>query len=289
MTNPPKYNTRFAPCCACDKEEAEGYLTRPAEIYLASRRAFLRTALASGLAVALLPLGAEEAQADMFRPSAADQKRLGEQAAQEALRKYREITDSRARSFRKVGETLVGALDPKRRGPWDYRFRVLQSKEVNAFALPGGNMFIHTALLDRIQSADELAGVTAHEIEHVRGEHWARRVEEETKRRLGIAVLLGVTRAGRDWQMVAGAANGLLSLSYSRKDEDSADSNGLQNMVDAGYDPEGMIDLFQTLQKAGGGDGGTPEFLRTHPMTRDRIRRTEARIAKLRGEAPDRR
>lgn len=78
----------------------------------------------------------------------------------------------------------------------------------------------------------------------------------------------------------AGAANSLLTLDYSRKDEDQADDSGLMNMFRSGFEPRGMLALFQTLKSAGG-DGGTPEFLRSHPLTQSRIDRTTERIRKL--------
>ena len=163
-------------------------------------------------------------------------------------------------------------------------FRVMNSKEVNAFALPGGPMFIFTGLLDRIQSADELAAVTGHELAHVREEHWARQYESEIERTLGLELLLGVTRTNGVISDLARAANGLYSLTYSRKEEDQADEKGLANINAAGYDPAGMIDLFETLKKAMGNKDEGPNFLRSHPLTDDRIRRTKERIAKLRPE-----
>jgi beta-barrel assembly-enhancing protease len=265
--------------CGCHR--AAEFLEKPTAAYLESRRAFLRKLMVSGLTVAALPfLIEEEANADLFRPSASDQKKLGEQAAQEVVKKYRVVNDSRARKFNRIGTRLVNALPSDVREKWDYRFRVVESKDVNAFALPGGNMFMYTGLLDRIGSDDELAAVTAHEIAHVRGEHWARQVEKQQKQKLGLAVILGLTKANRSWQQVAGGLDYFVSLKYSRDDEYNADSNGLKNMVAARFDPRGMIDLFETLQKASGGRSGGPEFLSTHPLTRERIERVEEFIAK---------
>lgn len=245
-----------------------------------SRRELLRGALTAGTVAALPFLLAEEAEADIFRPSVADQKKLGEQAAQQVLQKYKVVTDSRARSFERVGKKLVANMPAQDRSKWDYQFRVVESKDVNAFALPGGNMFIFTGLLDKISSTDELAGVTGHEIAHVRREHWARQYAGQQKRALGLGVLFGLTKANRSVRDIAGIGSSLLSLRYSRDDEFDADKNGLTNMVAANYDPRGMIDLFQTLQQASGGKGGGPEFLSTHPMSRERIERVEEFIAK---------
>ncbi len=253
----------------------------PAQEYISTRRDLLRKMLVGGLTVSTLALWEEEAEAGPFRPSVAEQKKLGKTAAEDILKKHKEVQDDRARSFRRVGTNLIDALPEKERTRWDFSFRVLDNKEVNAFALPGGPMFIYTGLLDRIQSADELAAVTGHELAHVREEHWARQYESEMGRTIGLELLLGVTRTKGAIGDLARAANGLLSLNYSRKEEDQADDKGLQNMNGAGYDPGGMIDLFDTLKKASGNKNEGPDFLRSHPLTENRIRRTRERIEKL--------
>ncbi len=267
------------PGCGC--ERAQEFLAAPTAAYCASRRAFLRSLLVGGLTVATLPLLEAEAHADLFMPSVSDQKRLGAQAAQQVLQKYHVVQDSRARNFEQVGGKLVNALSPRDRGPWDYRFRVVESKEINAFAVPGGNMFMFTGLLDRLHSDDELAAVTGHEMTHVRKQHWAKAVAAQTKRELGLEVLLDLTHAGGGWRTLAGVGDTLLTLKYSRGEEDEADAGGLQNMVAAGYDPHGMLDLFHTLQTATQGQGEPPSFLSDHPLTSERIRRTQERIDRL--------
>jgi predicted Zn-dependent protease len=229
-----------------------------------------------GLSVA----AAGPARADMFTPSVKDQIKLGDQAAADVMGKYRVVNDDRSRRVEDVGRRLVDALSPQERGPWNYRFHVIDSKEINAFALPGGNVFMFTGLYDRIRSEDELAGVMGHELTHVRKEHWAKMAGAQSKREAGLAVILGLAHAGRAWQNIAGLADSMLTLRYSRKDEDQADAGGLQDMVAAGYNPQGMLDLFHTLQQAAGGGGG-PAFLADHPLTTTRIQHTQQRINQL--------
>lgn len=282
-TNPTNESHPAQPLvCASCLDIGEAFLEKPAQAYLETRRAFLKTLLIGGTSATLLPLLVEEAEADVFTPSAADQKRLGEQAAQEVLQKYKVVKDSRGAEFRNIGEDLIDALSAKDRGEWDYNFRVLDSQEINAFAVPGGNMFLFTGLMEKMKTRDEIAAVTSHEIAHVRRQHWAKATSERAKRALALGLLLRATRAGKTWESLVGVGDSLLSLKFSRKDEDDADNMGLQNMVRARYRPEGMIDLFKTLQAASGGREPV-EFLSDHPMTKDRIKKAEERIRKLSG------
>jgi predicted Zn-dependent protease len=267
--------------CGCGCRHVEAFLAEPSAAYIESRRHFLRRIMVGGLTIATLPLLGPEAEADIFKPSVADQKKMGAQAAAQVMQKYRVVNDDRARRFDRVGKRLVDALSSKDRGTWDYRFRVIESKEINAFALPGGNMFMFTGLMDRIGSDDELAAVTGHEMTHVRKEHWANAVANQQKRELGLAVILGLSHANSAWQSLAGLGDTLFTLKYSRSEEDQADAGGLENMVAAGFDPHGMLDLFRTLQNATKGQGQPPEFLSDHPLTGERIKHTEERIARL--------
>ena len=264
--------------CGCGYTER--FLAEPTTAYLESRRAFLRRLLVGGLSVAALPLLEPHAEADIFTPSVSDQKKAGDQAAAQVMQQYPVVNDSRSSRLNRVGRRLVNALSAKDRGPWDYRFHGIQSSDINAFALPGGNVFMFTGLMDRITSDDELAAVTGHEMTHVRKQHWAKAVANETKRQLGLSLVLGLTHANGAWRTVAGGVDSLLYLKYSRQEEDEADAGGLQDMVQAGYDPHGMLDLFHMLLNATHG-GNPPEFLSDHPLTQERITRTQQRIDKL--------
>ncbi len=257
-----------------------GWSAPEATLIVHSRRAFLKSALASGVTAALCATAAAT-RADWFTPSIAEQKKLGLQAARQVTEKYREVSGPRAQHFTEIGERLVAALSARDRKTWDYRFYVLESKEINAFALPGGPMFMFTGLMDRVHSDDEVAAVTGHEMTHVRKQHWAKAAGDQQKRSIGLGLLLGAARAGQTLQLFAGALDTFVGLNYSRKEEDEADAGGLQNMVDAGFEPHGMLDLFHTLQAASKGKGELPGFLSDHPMTSDRIKRTQQRIDRL--------
>jgi predicted Zn-dependent protease len=253
-----------------------------------SRRRFLRQAALTGVGIATVPLLSQSAYAGGFLGnffgtdtlSPKDQKKMGDQATQQLLKQYKEVHDARASHFNDIGQRLVAALPEKDRQTWDFRFHVLDDKEVNAFALPGGNMFLFTGLYDKMTTDDALAAVTGHEMTHVRKEHWAKRYAQEQKR--GLLLTLGVVllHGGELVQSAAGLYDNVTDLKYSRGEEDIADQGGLQDMVAAGFNPEGMVQLFETLQRvSGNGDG--PSFLSDHPLTSDRIARTRQRIALL--------
>jgi predicted Zn-dependent protease len=214
-----------------------------------------------------------------FNPSVEDQIKLGDQEAAQVMKQYHVVHDYRERELQDVGNRLLDALPSAQRGPWSFRFHVIENKELNAFALPGGNVFMFTGLMDKIHTEDELAAVLGHEMTHVREQHWAKMYSASQKRSLTLGVLLGLSHASRGVQDIASLGNNLLDLRYSRKDEDQADAEGLQDMVDAGYNPKGMLDLFHTLQSAGGGGGAA--FLSDHPLTKDRIKHTQERIDAL--------
>ncbi|MES2460425.1 MAG: M48 family metalloprotease [Armatimonadota bacterium] len=264
--------------------EAEQALTSCCAL---SRRGFVtRSMLASaGLVVAptvlMEALAARPAEAvQLFKkPSPADQKKLGQQAAQQVLKQYREVNDSRATHFRAMGQRLVSALSKEDQNKWDYNFRVLDSKEVNAFALPGGPMFMFTGLYNLLATDDALAAVTGHEMAHVHKEHWAKAQAKAQERALGIGALLSVLGGGKAAQIGAGVIDSAIGSKFSRSEEDEADKEGFEDMVAANYNPRGMIQLFQVLQKQGGGGG--IEFLASHPMTSNRIKNAEKRIADL--------
>ena len=257
---------------------ASEFLTEPTAEFKYSRRGIIGAAIAGGLATALTLTSQQEAHADLFKPSADDQKKAGEQASAQVLQKYKEVKDSRFRHFDSLGTKLVNALSKKDRGTWDYKFHVIESKEINAFAVPGGNMFMFTGLMDRVATDDELAAVTGHEMTHVRAEHWAKAVAKQSQREAALGILLGLTHAGKIAQLGAGLYNQLTGLAFSRKEEDEADTGGMSNMVKAGYDPHGMIDLFRLLQLASGSNGEPAAFLSDHPLTKDRIRKAQERI-----------
>lgn len=213
------------------------------------------------------------APAQLFKkPSTKDQIKLGRQAADELRRKERVLpaSDYRVRTLRRVGQRLLNTLPSN--DPWEYTFDVIDSKDVNAFALPGGPVFFYTGLFDRLKTEDELAGVLAHELVHVRRQHWASRVAEQQKRNLFLSGLLILGRANQQTASLAGLGNSLYTMQFSRGDENDADTRGFQLLTDAGYNPQGMADVFRMLGSLG---GKQPEFLSDHPSDKNRVSRIE--------------
>lgn len=253
-----------------------------------SRRLFLRNVALTGAGLAVAPFllpSPAEAGGLFAAPSPDDQKKVGDQAAQQVLQKYHELHDARARHFDQIGQRLVNALPSQDRKTWNFRFHVLDSKEINAFALPGGNMFMFTGLYKLLSTDDALAAVTGHEMTHVRKQHWAKASAQQQQRNALLALGLSIFHAGQAAQTIAGLADSAIGLKYSRGEEDQADQGGLENMVAAGYNPQGMIQLFQALQKASGNGGSVAgDFLSDHPLTSDRIKHAEERIAAMKDQ-----
>ncbi len=168
--------------------------------------------------------------------------------------------------------------------PWE--FTLLNSKVINAFALPGGKVFISRGLCEEMTNEAQLAAVVGHEIGHVTARHTSERMSQALGSTIGGAILGGLAGAalgGKDGA-VAGAAGGatvggVVALSFSREQEIEADRLGMRYMEKLNYDPVGAIEVQEILKRAGGG-GKTPEFLSTHPASDTRIAELNKRYAK---------
>ncbi|HEV3121185.1 MAG TPA: M48 family metalloprotease, partial [Isosphaeraceae bacterium] len=185
-------------------------------------------------------------------------------------------TSGAARLVVEVGRRLVERSDASKSAYADnFRFTLLNDREtVNAFALPGGPIFITLGLFEKLDNESQLAGVLGHEIGHVVGRHAA---ENLAKSQLGstIATAIGVGASddrghGRSAMFAAQVADQMFQLRFSRADESEADMLGLTYMTQAGYDPTGMLDLMRILQEVSKGNR-QPEFLSNHPLPETRI------------------
>ncbi|MBN8559673.1 M48 family metalloprotease [Leptolyngbya boryana CZ1] len=182
-----------------------------------------------------------------------------------------------------VGQRIVQRSNASK-SPYTYEFHLLRDpKIVNAFALPGGQVFITAALLGQMKSEAQLAAVFGHEIGHVVGRHGA---EHLAKQQLGSALVTAVGVAasggqdgGQGAAAIAQATNQLVNLRYGRNDESESDRLGLKFMLDAGYDPRGILEVMQILAKSAG-SGRQPEFLSSHPDPGNRLQALKAAIQK---------
>jgi predicted Zn-dependent protease len=181
-------------------------------------------------------------------------------------------TDVRTQEVRKMGNYIV-TNSHAQKGPWKFKFHVLSdAKTVNAFALPGGQIFITRGLLDQLQTEAQLAGVLSHEMGHVIQRHSAQQMAKgQLGQMLVLATQVGVdSDQGYGAAMIANVVNQMMQLRYSRNDELEADQWGLILMAQAGYDPRAMLEVMEILERAAGSGHG-PEMLQTHPYPENRI------------------
>ena len=176
-----------------------------------------------------------------------------------------------------VGQKLVTNSVAKQTN-YQYDFHLLKdSQTINAFALPGGQIFITYALFSKLENEDQLAGVLGHEIGHVVGRHSAERMAKQGLTETfvsGVAVGLDPNTA----QGAAAIAN-VINMSYGRDDELESDELGVRFMIDAGYNPIELIGVMEIL-KAAAGPNKTPERMSTHPDPENRIEKIKQAIKK---------
>ncbi len=201
--------------------------------------------------------------------STRDEVRIGRQASANIERQFRvEVTSADADRVKKIGERLLLHCDPRPGVP--YTFKVLDMPEVNAASLPGGPVYVYKGILDLIGDDDDaLACVIGHELGHINGRHLAKQYTKQVQAGLILTVLL--QGRGTAVSELANAGMELLSFKYGRDDENDADRRGVSYAYKAGFDPMGMVRSFQKLQSLEKKNGGDPEWLRNHPLTKARI------------------
>jgi predicted Zn-dependent protease len=188
----------------------------------------------------------------------------------------------------RVGERLVNSTMAKNT-PYQFEFHLLRDdKTVNAFALPGGQIFI-TAKLFSLLNEDQLAGVIGHEIGHVVGRHSNQQMAKG-KAISGVFQAIGMLLSdgsGAGGMQVAQMVGNVVNMKYGREDELESDALGVRFLMDAGYNPEAMIGVMEILAENAGG-GGQPEIMSTHPDPGNRVEHIKAEIANYRAGRPTR-
>jgi len=215
--------------------------------------------------------------------SVQDDIKLGRQAAQEAESQFPLLRDETVRSYVEgVGRRLVAAIPPEFQHPeFQYYFKVVNARDINAFALPGGPMYVNRGMIEAARSEGEMAGVMAHEISHVALRHGTAQATKGQKYSIlgGIAGIAGTILGGPGVGQLAQAPFAVYLLKFSREYETEADVLGAQIMARAGYDPRDLANMFRTIEQQGGGGGG---FLSDHPSPTDRYARINREAQMLR-------
>jgi len=217
---------------------------------------------------------------------AADDVRLGNQASAEAERQFPMLNDSMTdRYVQSVGEKLVAAIPAQfQHSEFDYRFKVVNASDLNAFALPGGPMYVNRGMIQAARNEGELAGVMAHEISHVALRHATAQATKQGswQNQLGMIgmILGGAVLAGQSGAQLGAMGAQAWMTKYSREYESQADTLGAQIMADAGYDPRDLANVFQTIAQQGGSRG--PEWLSSHPDPGNRFQKINREAQLLR-------
>ena len=216
-----------------------------------------------------------------------DDIQLGQQASREVEQHFPILNDSQASIYvQEVGRRLVAAIPPEfQQSQFQYTFKIVNARDINAFALPGGPMYVNRGMIEAAQNEGEMAGVMAHEISHVALRHataQATRQRNPLNQILGIGAILGGAILGGQ----TGAAIGQTIVSgyfmkYSREYETQADILGSQIMARAGYDPRDLANMFRTIERTSGGSRA-PEWLSSHPNPGNRYATIEREAQLLR-------
>ncbi len=205
---------------------------------------------------------------------------MGRQGAQEVVQSLGLVQDSALQAYVSSLGKQMAARSERPQLPWS--FAVVDDPVVNAFALPGGFIFVTRGILGHFNSEAELVAVLGHEIGHVTAKHSVRQISRAQVAQLGLGVGMILKPELAEFGQAAGAGLGLLFLKFGRDDETQADDLGFRYSLDNGYDVREMVSVFKTLGRLSGGGGDrVPEWLSTHPDPGNRVAKTEERIASL--------
>lgn len=220
----------------------------------------------------------------------ADDVKVGRQAAAEVEQQMPILNDSEATSYvSRVGQRLVNNIPEEFRHPeFQYYFKIVNARDINAFALPGGPMYVNRGMIEAARNEGEMAGVMAHELSHVALRHGTAQATKGQKYGLlagilgiGGSIVGGIPGAAAQ---IAGQGVGVYFLKFSREYETEADILGARIMAGAGYDPRDLANMFKTIEQQSGGGGGG--FLSDHPSPANRYEKINQEAQYLRVENP---
>ena len=217
----------------------------------------------------------------------ADDVKLGRQAAAEAEQQFPLLRDAEVNAYvERIGQRLVATIPSDFQQPeFRYYFKVINARDINAFALPGGPMYVNRGMIEAARTEGEMAGVMAHELSHVALRHGTAQATKAGKYQTGAAIagILGTILGGPGLGQIAQAPFAVYFLKYSREYETEADILGARIMANAGYDPRDLANMFRTIEAQGGGGGG---FLSDHPSPANRYARINQEAQYLRVNNP---
>ena len=227
-------------------------------------------------------------------PTEDEEVRISREFRREAKKEFKFVNDPEVERYvDRIGQRILSAMGPH---SFDYRFFVVQDSQLNAFAVPGGTIYMYSGLIERAKSTDEIAGVLGHEITHIKGHHMARSSGPDAISVLSLLSMVLLARSGSGAQ-AAGAVGQAVSatrqIAYSRQLEMEADTLGVRYMTAAGYDPKGSLGFLKTLdQERALSPVDVPPYLMTHPISQERVANMEQVIRSLgktevRSEQPD--
>ncbi|MCA0312501.1 MAG: M48 family metallopeptidase [Candidatus Melainabacteria bacterium] len=202
-----------------------------------------------------------------FQISTAQEEALSTEMDKSVRKQFPVSNDSRAIGFVKV---MMDKLSANAKSPFPITITVLEdSKTVNAFAIPGGRIYVTRGMLNLVDNDAQLAGVLGHELAHVTLRHVSQRVSDQTTAALAVRLMQKLTDKNIEQSRVTNALKYVMFQKFSRDAEYQADQAGLRYMVEAGYDPEGMVQVKDKLLTLSKGSRGL-EFLSSHPDTAKR-------------------
>ncbi|HKA54337.1 MAG TPA: M48 family metallopeptidase [Candidatus Binatia bacterium] len=206
------------------------------------------------------------------------EERLGEAVATQLAPPEQRCTDPARAQV--IDDVLAALTAPLPNSPYTFRVIVVNDPAVNAFAAPGGYIVLFRGLIEQTRTAEELAGVLAHEVQHVLQRHSTRALLQHAATGLLLAALTGDASSTMDYGRES--ARALSTLQYSRRREETADAGGMQMLLAAGIDPMGMITFFESLKEKERTTPAVLQYLSTHPSTDERIEKLKA----LTGQSP---
>lgn len=205
---------------------------------------------------------------------------LGQQLSRDIAQQMPLVRDARSNQIiNDLGQSIVAQTE-MRNLPW--QFHIVQSDEINAFNIPGGHVYVTTGLINATDNAAELAGVMAHEIAHGTQRHGT----QQLSRAYGLQIIAGVVLGQNpaQYQQILAQIIGSGALAhYGREAERESDALGVRYMYEAGYDPRGMVTMFEELlsREQSGGRSAVEDFFATHPLTSQRIQAVSEDISRL--------